>query len=87
MVVTQGHPVDDTAGLTGDPNPHVSGKSKPPAKDLALGAPFDGGLVGTYVSHAVTCADSRHNGLDITMKTHARLARSGSENGSVPVST
>lgn len=30
---------------------------------------------------------SSHNGLDMTMKKHGRLARSGSENGSVPLST
>ena len=83
MVVMERHPVDGTSRWSSDPNFHTYRISKPSAMYHTLVAPHHGPPKPRSVHIGVTYQSD----LDMTMKEQGRLARSGSENGSVPLST
>ena len=86
MVVMQRHPVDDTAGRAGDPNPHTFGSSKAPAieRDPVVRKPISGNRL---VSGKAVTQGVLQRAFDMMTKEQGRLARWGSENGSVPLSS
>jgi hypothetical protein len=82
MVIVQGNAVDDALRRTDDPNPHALMNSKVSATLTCLITEGD----GSSMSLLPVISRQRHKGFDITIKKQGRLARSESENGSVPLS-
>jgi hypothetical protein len=83
----QRHPVDDTPRRAGNPNPHDLTNSKPFAIKRMLSRPERTITPRTMSGWWSQRPEIDYKDLDMTMKKQGRLARSGSEKGSVPISS